>query len=513
MRGEDLEALLDYMYAGEVEVKHSSLASLIKAAECLCIKGLAVPDGDQAENSPLKSPVINTNNCQDNPTSKRRKLDRSSESRFSEECKRSRGSPHEVKLEVEEEGEEMLLEKTEEDVFDEAVDSSSSVVNEPWRSNQDGGSNIQDGVDGTIQNHGSRIVTDGDSSVQYSEAMSGAGKNMPAIEDDLDRSNHDISSETSDYENSNARHDDRDGRQDGGRDGRQDGVGSCALLKSDEDFDEHRFTDAELETHDDVGDEEGNTQREADYHEDLNDDDVSILRDDRTMVSDGLETLRSMGISIQNSGPSVGFLPQNLVSSTPISRVDFAVRSHLPNPTKLGLGKDRNTILNRSQSQLIGQLNPVNRGKGRNSNILLDHGQDRAPTAHFLNHEMGRTAIHGNPIPSHFLNDSSSLTANPGLHPGLSTTQSVTLDDLRSSLSGFDPHSSSRKEADEPLHCPFCGKLCKRRDHLRLHIRIHTGEKPFKCPYCDRRTNQKNNLKLHIRNVHPGLPVMVSGSW
>ncbi|XP_050697785.1 zinc finger protein 628-like isoform X9 [Eriocheir sinensis] len=42
----DLEALLDYMYIGEVDVRQSELAGLIKAAECLRIKGLAVPDED-----------------------------------------------------------------------------------------------------------------------------------------------------------------------------------------------------------------------------------------------------------------------------------------------------------------------------------------------------------------------------------------------------------------------------------------------------------------------------------
>ncbi|XP_063852941.1 ras-responsive element-binding protein 1-like isoform X1 [Scylla paramamosain] len=40
----DLEALLSYMYLGEANVAQSDLARLIKAAECLCIKGLAVPD-------------------------------------------------------------------------------------------------------------------------------------------------------------------------------------------------------------------------------------------------------------------------------------------------------------------------------------------------------------------------------------------------------------------------------------------------------------------------------------
>ncbi|MPC32255.1 Longitudinals lacking protein, isoform G [Portunus trituberculatus] len=40
----ELEALLNYMYLGEVNVLQADLAGLIKAAECLKIKGLAVPD-------------------------------------------------------------------------------------------------------------------------------------------------------------------------------------------------------------------------------------------------------------------------------------------------------------------------------------------------------------------------------------------------------------------------------------------------------------------------------------
>lgn len=40
----DIEALLSYMYAGVVSVAQKDLAQLIKAAELLQIKGLAVPD-------------------------------------------------------------------------------------------------------------------------------------------------------------------------------------------------------------------------------------------------------------------------------------------------------------------------------------------------------------------------------------------------------------------------------------------------------------------------------------
>lgn len=56
----DLECLLSYMYLGEVNVVQEKLAGLIKAAECLRIKGLAVPDEDmksskQQEYIPNKS--------------------------------------------------------------------------------------------------------------------------------------------------------------------------------------------------------------------------------------------------------------------------------------------------------------------------------------------------------------------------------------------------------------------------------------------------------------------------
>lgn len=44
IRHEDMEALLNYMYLGEVKVLQRDLPGLLRAAECLKIKGLAVPD-------------------------------------------------------------------------------------------------------------------------------------------------------------------------------------------------------------------------------------------------------------------------------------------------------------------------------------------------------------------------------------------------------------------------------------------------------------------------------------
>uniref|UniRef100_A0A0P4VVG0 BTB domain-containing protein n=1 Tax=Scylla olivacea TaxID=85551 RepID=A0A0P4VVG0_SCYOL len=45
-RAHDVECLLDYMYCGQVNVRQANLASLLKTAESLKIKGLAVPEAN-----------------------------------------------------------------------------------------------------------------------------------------------------------------------------------------------------------------------------------------------------------------------------------------------------------------------------------------------------------------------------------------------------------------------------------------------------------------------------------
>lgn len=74
IRHTDLQALLNYMYAGEANVPQSDLSRLIKAAECLRIKGLAVPD----ESPPArekKRPATEINKSDLHSTNKKRKSD------------------------------------------------------------------------------------------------------------------------------------------------------------------------------------------------------------------------------------------------------------------------------------------------------------------------------------------------------------------------------------------------------------------------------------------------------
>ena len=52
---EELQGLLSYIYLGEVNISHEKLPALVKAAEFLKIKGLAVTEAGGEEDSPLKA--------------------------------------------------------------------------------------------------------------------------------------------------------------------------------------------------------------------------------------------------------------------------------------------------------------------------------------------------------------------------------------------------------------------------------------------------------------------------
>nr|QGN01273.1 EGR-like protein 1 [Dugesia japonica] len=55
---------------------------------------------------------------------------------------------------------------------------------------------------------------------------------------------------------------------------------------------------------------------------------------------------------------------------------------------------------------------------------------------------------------------------------------------------------------ERPLACTFCDKRFMRSDHLSTHIRIHTGEKPYQCNYCVRIFSRSDERLRHVRQSH-----------
>lgn len=68
------------------------------------------------------------------------------------------------------------------------------------------------------------------------------------------------------------------------------------------------------------------------------------------------------------------------------------------------------------------------------------------------------------------------------------------------------------KKITDPNQCVLCHRVLSCQSALKMHYRIHTGERPFKCKVCGRAFTTKGNLKTHIGVHRENPPVRVQHS-
>ena len=69
---------------------------------------------------------------------------------------------------------------------------------------------------------------------------------------------------------------------------------------------------------------------------------------------------------------------------------------------------------------------------------------------------------------------------------------------LLSPLAGTEYPSGSPRGVLKNAVCEVCCKSFHSPAHLRMHMRVHTGERPFKCDVCGKGFTQKGHLKSHM---------------
>jgi uncharacterized Zn-finger protein len=60
-------------------------------------------------------------------------------------------------------------------------------------------------------------------------------------------------------------------------------------------------------------------------------------------------------------------------------------------------------------------------------------------------------------------------------------------------------HIKECHKKDQPFHCDFCNRGFSRKDDLKKHMWLHTGEMPSTCDICEKRFRLQSNMMQHRR--------------
>ncbi|XP_018023127.1 protein tramtrack, beta isoform isoform X2 [Hyalella azteca] len=456
IRSEELESLLSYMYVGEVNVVQEKLSGLIKAAECLRIKGLAVPDEEPATTK----------------SSGGSREKRTSDNSLSSEAKRRRqddGSSSQRQTSSREETSRRRADQSSSNKFNRNNASSSSSSVNSSRENRDSVSDHRTtSRDASEPNELHHAQQDNDIELK-AEELPDAHEDLPSEVPPEDPGDA-VKQEPLDLDavylsDSNSASDTKDMLVEdsfGEADGQQHFMDE--LLGQNSASDQHGMGD-----YGEGG--EGSSSSSAATNQqqqhmgcevDGEDEERGVVDEEDCQVPIRDEALASAPptsmIQIKNSSAS-SFSKQTLHSPTrPITQKH---RSFLLSEI---FASQRATQFQRSKASASDQL----------SEYRLALYRDCDAT-NLSASKSGRSSVH--------VSSASSSRAPPAI--------------LESTVHVDQANSYKRYQ------CSLCGHSSLQKKDLVKHTRIHTGEKPFKCRYCEYRSTQSSNVNTHVKRVHP----------
>lgn len=87
------------------------------------------------------------------------------------------------------------------------------------------------------------------------------------------------------------------------------------------------------------------------------------------------------------------------------------------------------------------------------------------------------------------------------LTPADATAIQVNAEPKAESNASPAPSLTSGVTSSKGFSCPVlsCGRLFKRLEHLKRHVRTHTQERPYECTRCAKRFSRSDNLTQHVK--------------